>query len=230
MIARSSQTFLTSALRQARLACLTIAWVAAVGAIVTVRPDGLVASIGALAFGLFIVLTMARLRWDSLVILAVLAAVTWLLLDELPGFADMLSGGRRVLIFAALLPTMALVRATAMTMPSVHATQRRLGALPASASAGGQQLAAHVFGGIINTGAFALLSAALPEDADQPRRRAAAEAVIRGMVSSSAWSPFFVAFAIGQNFVAPIYAWMAIAIGVLSALVFTSASACRSES
>jgi hypothetical protein len=214
MIARSSLTFLTSALRQARLACLTIAWVAAVGAIVTVRPDGVVASIGALAFGLFIVLTMARLRWDSLVILAVLAAVTWLLLDELPGFADILSGGRRVLIFAALLPT----------MPSVHATQRRLGGLPASASAGGQQLAAHVFGGIINTGAFALLSAALPEDADQPRRRAAAEAVIRGMVSSSAWSPFFVAFAIGQNFVAPIYAWMAIAIGVLSALFFTCAS------
>ena len=224
MIARSSLTFLTSALRQARLACLTIAWVAAVGAIVTARPDGLVASIGALAFGLFIVLTMARLRWDSLVILAVLAAVTWLLLDELPGLADILSGGRRVLIFAALLPTMALVRATAMTMPSVHATQRRLGGLPASASAGGQQLAAHVFGGIINTGAFALLSAALPEDADQPRRCAAAEAVIRGMVSSSAWSPFFVAFAIGQNFVAPIYAWMAIAIGVLSALFFTCAS------
>ena len=224
MIARSSLPFLTAALRQTRFACLTVAWVAAVGAIITVRPDGLVASIGAFAFGLFILLTMARLRWDSLVILAVLAAVTWLLLDKLPGGAEILAGGRRVLIFAALLPTMALVRATAMTMPSVHATQRRLGTLPDSASAGGQQLAAHVFGGIINTGAFALLSAALPEDADQPRRRAAAEAVIRGMVSSSAWSPFFVAFAIGQNFVAPVYAWMAIAIGMLSALFFTCAT------
>ena len=221
MIARFSPTFLIAALRQARLACLTIAWVAAVGAIVSARPDGLVASIGAMAFGLFILLTMARLRWDSLVILSVLAAVTWLLLDEMPGMSELLAGGRRVLIFAALLPTMALVRATAMTMPSVHATQQRLGTLPAAASAGGQQLAAHVFGGIINTGAFALLSAALPEDAAAPRRRAAAEAVIRGMVSSSAWSPFFVAFAIGQNFVAPIYAWMAIAIGILSALLFT---------
>ena len=224
MIARSSLPFLTAALRQTRLACLTIAWVAAVGAIVTAHPDGLVASIGAFSFGLFILLTMARLRWDSLVILAVLAVVTWLLLDEMPGSAEILAGGRRVLIFAALLPTMALVRATAMTMPSVHATQRRLGTLPDGASAGGQQLAAHVFGGIINTGAFALLSAALPEDADQPRRRAAAEAVIRGMVSSSAWSPFFVAFAIGQNFVAPVYAWMAIAIGMLSALFFTCAT------
>ena len=224
MIARSSLPCLTTALRLVRLVCLTIAWVAAVAAILAARPDGMIASVGALAFGLFILLTIVRLRWDSLVILSVLAAVTWLLLDEMPDAAEVLAGGRRVLIFAALLPTMALVRATAMTMPSVHATQRRLGALPAGASAGGQQLAAHVFGGIINTGAFALLSAALPDDADGPQRRAAAEAVIRGMVSSSAWSPFFVAFAIGQNFVAPIYAWIAIAIGMLSALFFTCAT------
>jgi len=224
MIARSNLTFLSSVHRRIRLVCLTIAWVAAVAAILTAQPDGLIASTGALAFGLFILLTVARLRWDSLVILAVLAVVTWLLLDEMPGPGDILAGGQRVLIFAALLPTMALVRATAMTMPSVHATQRRLGALPDGASAGGQQLAAHVFGGIINTGAFALLSAALPADADMPRRRAAAEAVIRGMVSSSAWSPFFVAFAIGQNFVAPVYAWIAIAIGMLSALLFSCAT------
>ena len=48
------------------------------------------------------------------------------------------------------------------------------------------------------------------------------EAVIRGMVSSSAWSPFFIAFAIGQNFVAPVYAWMAIAVGTVSAFLFTA--------
>ena len=113
--------FLTNALRQARLACLTTAWVAAVLAILTARPDGTVASLGACAFGLFILLTVARLRWDSMVILAVLALVTWLLLDEMPDVGALVAGGRRVLIFAALLPTMALVRATAMTMPSVHA-------------------------------------------------------------------------------------------------------------
>ncbi len=215
---------LAAALRQARLACLTIAWMAAVGAIILARPTGMLAATGAFAFGLFIILTITRLRWDSLVILAVLAAVTWLLVDTVPGPAEILAGGERVLIFAALLPTMALVRATAMTMPSVHETQQRLARLPTSAFSGGQQLAAHVFGGIINTGAFALLSAALPPDADAVRRRASAEAVIRGMVSSSAWSPFFIAFAIGQNFVAPAYAWMAIAIGTVSAFLFTLAS------
>jgi len=213
---------LTGTFRRARLACLTIAWITALLAIILAQPSGPVATTGALAFGMFILLTITRLRWDSLVILTVLAAVSLVLVESMPGPAEILAGGERVLIFAALLPTMALVRATAMTMPTVKDTQQRLARLPDSAFSGGQQLAAHVFGGIINTGAFALLSAALPPDADVARRRASAEAVIRGMVSSSAWSPFFIAFAIGQNFVAPVYAWMAIAVGTVSAFLFTA--------
>ena len=211
-------------LRLARLGSLTIAWIAGVVAILLAQPSGVVATTGACAFGLFILLTVTRLRWNSLVILAVLGLVTWFLVGDMPRPADILAGGERVLIFAALLPTMALVRATAMTMPSVHATQKRLAELPEHAFAGGQQLAAHVFGGIINTGAFALLSAVLPADAPEARRRASAEAVIRGMVSSSAWSPFFIAFAIGQTFVDPVYAWMAIGVGTVSALLFTLAT------
>lgn len=207
-----------------RLASLTGAWICAVQAILLGAQGGWLLSAGVFAFALFVVLTVARLRWDSLVILVMLAVVTWLLLDDLPKAADFMAGGERVLIFAALLPTMALVRATAMTMPSVHATQDKLAALPVQSSAGGLQLAAHAFGGIINTGALALLSASLPEGADDARRRQVAEAVIRGMVVSSAWSPFFVAFAIGQTFVAPAYAWMAIAIGTVSALLFTMAT------
>ena len=199
-------------------------WVCAVLAILFGAQSKTFLPIGVVAFVLFVLLTMARLRWDSLVILAVLTIVTWLLLDEMPTPADLFAGGEQVLIFAALLPTMALVRATAMTMPTVHATQDRLAALPLQSSAGGLQLAAHAFGGIINTGALALLSASLPDNATDDRRRRVAEAVIRGMVVSSAWSPFFVAFAIGQIFVAPIYAWMAIAIGVVSALLFTMAT------
>ena len=213
---------LNGAFRRTRLLCLTIAWITALLAIILAQPSGPVATTGALAFGIFILLTITRLRWDSLVILAVLAVVFWILVDSMPGPAALLAGGERMLIFAALLPTMALVRATAMTMPTVKETQQRLARLPDNAFSGGQQLAAHVFGGIINTGALALLSAALPPDSDAARRRASAEAVIRGMVSSAAWSPFFIAFAIGQNFVAPAYAWMAIAIGTVSALLFTA--------
>jgi hypothetical protein len=207
-------------IRNLRLGLLTVAWGAALVTILSGQAHGITATCGAAALGLFILLTLPRLRRDSLIILAMLGVVMLFILDDVPSLEDMTRGGERVLIFAALLPTMALVRATAMTMPSVHATQERLGRLPAVASAGGLQLAAHVFGGIINTGAFALLSAALPPDSGTHRRRIAAEAAIRGMVVSSAWSPFFVAFAIGQIFVAPAYAWMAIALGTVSAFLF----------
>ena len=213
-----------SAVGAFRLVLLTFAWVVSLASIILGQPHGIMTAAGAVALGFFILLTLPRLRRDSLIILLLLGCVLLVILDDVPAVAEMVRAGERVLIFAALLPTMALVRATAMTMPSVHATQQRLGRLPAEASAGGLQLAAHVFGGIINTGAFAILSAALPSDSDPQRRRIAAEAAIRGMVVSSAWSPFFVAFAIGQIFVAPAYAWMAIAIGTISALLFMLAT------
>ena len=106
--------------------------------------------------------------------------VGWALLDHFPDGDEWATGGRYVLIFTALLPTMALVRATASMMPSVHRTQDALAQLPASASSGGLHLAANIFGGIINTGALAILSAAIPKDADDQRRQLAAEAALRG--------------------------------------------------
>ena len=210
--------------RLVRLLCLAAAWLAALVSVVFDAQGTLIVDTGTCAFGAFIILTVARLRIDSLVILAVLGVVAWIILDSPPDMRELLDGGGRALVFAALLPTMALVRATAMKMPSVHLTQQRLARLPASAAAAGQQIAAHVFGGVINTGAFALMSAAVGPDAPATRRRAAAEAVIRGMVSSCVWSPFFIAFAIGQTFFAPQHAWTAIAIGVLFGLLFMGAS------
>ena len=48
----------------------------------------------------------------------------------LPSVDQLRQAGAFVLIFACLLPTLTLVRATALTMPSVMDTQRRLGQLP----------------------------------------------------------------------------------------------------
>ena len=131
---------------------------------------------GVIMFVIFGLLTLPKMRRDSLVILALLGFVAWLLLDHMPTSDEWFEAGRKVLIFAGLLPTMTLVRATAETMPSVHKTQQALAALPPEASSGGLQMAGHVFGGIINTGAFAMLSAALPPNSDERRRKMAAEA------------------------------------------------------
>lgn len=175
---------------------------------------------GVIMFVIFGLLTLPKMRRDSLVILALLGFVAWLLLDHMPTSDEWFEAGRKVLIFAGLLPTMTLVRATAETMPSVHKTQQALAALPPEASSGGLQMAGHVFGGIINTGAFAMLSAALPPNSDERRRKMAAEAALRGMVSSCVWSPFFVAFAIGQTFVPVDQSWIAIALGLVTAILF----------
>ena len=177
-------------------------------------------NLGVLLFVIFVLLTLPKMRRDSLVIMVLLGFVAWLLLDHIPTTDEWFEAGRSVLIFAALLPTMTLVRATAETMPSVHKTQDALAALPPEASSGGLQIAGHVFGGVINTGTFAMLSAALPHDSNLPRRKLAAEAALRGMVSSCVWSPFFVAFAIGQTFVPVDQSWIAIAMGLVTAVIF----------
>lgn len=203
-----------------RFSLLCAIWAVALIQIVAGEHAVPLSNVGVVMFVIFGLLTLPKMRRDSLIILALLGLVAWLLLDHMPTVEEWFDAGRSVLIFAGLLPTMTLVRATAETMPSVHKTQRALATLPAEASSGGLQMAGHVFGGIINTGAFAMLSAALPPKSDARRRQLAAEAALRGMVSSSAWSPFFVAFAIGQAFVPLDQSWIAIALGLITAIIF----------
>ena len=101
--------------------------------------------IGVIGFAGFVILTLPRLRRDSVLILLVLVMVGWFLLDHRPTADEWWAAGRYVLIFTALLPTMALARATASTMPSVRRTQQSLAQLPASASASGFHLAANLW-------------------------------------------------------------------------------------
>ena len=207
-----------------RLGLLCVAWMAALIQVTTGTDLIELVNLGVIAFIAFVILTLSRLRHDSVLILLLLVVVGWALLDHFPDGDEWATGGRYVLIFTALLPTMALVRATASMMPSVHRTQDALAQLPASASSGGLHLAANIFGGIINTGALAILSAAIPKDADDQRRQLAAEAALRGMVTAAAWSPFFVAFAIGQGFVGKANSWIAIGIGGVTAILFAAIS------
>jgi len=207
-----------------RVGLLSVAWVAALLQILTGDRFVWLVHIGLLAFVAFVALTLTRLRRDTVVILLVLVVVAWALFDHFPTDDEWIAGGRYVLIFTALLPTMALVRATASLMPSVHRAQQALAGLPESASTGGFHIAANIFGAVINTGALAILSAALPDDASEPQRRRAAEAALRGMVTAAAWSPFFVAFAIGQSFVGETAAWVAIAMGAVTSAVFALVS------
>ena len=207
-----------------RLVLLCSAWLAALIQVVFGSASHAWVDIGVIGFAGFVILTLPRLRRDTVLILLVLVVVGWFLLDHRPTADEWWEAGRYVLIFTALLPTMALVRATASTMPSVRWTQQSLAQLPASASASGFHLAANIFGSVINTGSLAILSAAVPPDADAERRRMAAESALRGMVTAAAWSPFFVAFAIGQTFTDKANSWIGLGIGAFTTILFALVS------
>ena len=204
-----------------RLVLLLCAWVAA---IIQIIFGDTVVSLSNTAVGvylLYLMITLPFLKKGSFVIIGFLCLIGVLTIHSVT--EDVIfAAGRFVLIFAGLVPTMILAKSTASTMPSVIKTQDRLAALRPEHSAAGLQIAGHAFGAIINTGTFAMLSAALPPSSSETRRRIAAMAALRGMNASAVWSPFFVAFAVGQSYIEPAAAWWAIAVGVVMALMFNS--------
>ncbi|MCE2517405.1 MAG: hypothetical protein J4F41_06120, partial [Alphaproteobacteria bacterium] len=202
-----------------RLSLLMIAWVMAVVQIIWGEAAIALANIAVGIYALYLLLTLPLIKRGSVLIISFLLVLGVLTIHHVT-WDDMFATGRFVLIFAGLVPTMILAKSTASTMPSVQRTQNALAQLPPESSAAGLQLAGHAFGGVINTGTFAMLSAALSPSSSSERRRIAALAALRGMNASAVWSPFFVAFAIGQSFIEPSAAWPAIAVGAVLALAF----------
>jgi len=177
-------------------------------------------AVALMLFASLVVLTASLMRRGSYLIIAVLIVIGITILPELPDAATLRKAGEFVLVFGCLMPVLSLIRATATSMPSVWKTQKRLAELPANASASGLQLTAHILGGVLNIGTFALISASMPDDADEQRRRIAAEAVLRGMNAAVIWSPFFVSFAVGSAYLPAGIETSVILAGIFTASVF----------
>ena len=195
-------------------------WALSLPLILSLTDIGAVADTALIIFIGILLLSAMRLRLQSVVILLALLLIGWFILPALPSVDQLRNAGAFVLIFACLLPTLTLVRATALTMPSVMETQRQLGQLPAKTSASGLQLASHVLGGVMNIGAFALIAASLPQKAGPERRRVAAEAALRGMNGAVLWSPFFISFAVANIYLPSGISFGAIMLGLITAVLF----------
>ena len=207
-----------------RLFLLCIAWSTAIINVIFGQSALVLANAGVLSLSFFFVLTFSHLKKESITIIVILFVVAFFLLDQFPSFEDFLSAGRFTLVFAALLPTMTLVRSASLKVKSVKISQDLLRNLPTSISTSGFQIASHFFGSVINTGTFSILSAALPDNSDKNYRKAIAEACLRGMNTSATWSPFFVAFAVGQAFIDTTNSWIAMACGILVGILFNFVS------
>ena len=195
-------------------------WALSLPLILSLTDIGAVADTALIIFIGILLLSAMRVRLQSVVILLALVLIGWLILPALPSVDQLRNAGAFVLIFACLLPTLTLVRATALTMPSVMETQRQLGQLPAKTSASGLQLASHVLGSVMNIGAFALIAASLPQEAGPERRRVAAEAALRGMNGAVLWSPFFISFAVANIYLPSGISFGAIMLGLITAVLF----------
>lgn len=203
-----------------RLFFLFIAWFSAIMNVVFGQTVFTFGNVGVLSLICFFVLTLRRLKKESNFIILLLLILAFIILDRIPSFEEFLSGGRFILVFSALLPTMILVRSVSIEVERVKISQNLLKNLPAQISTSGFQIASHFFGSVINTGTFSILSGSLPEDCDKDYRKSIAEACLRGMNTSATWSPFFVAFAVGQAFIDRTNSLIAIGFGVFIGLLF----------
>ena len=203
-----------------RLFFLFIAWFSAIINVVFGQTVFTFGNVGVLSLICFFVLTFRSLKKESNFIILLLLTLAFIILDRIPSFEEFLSGGRFILVFSALLPTMILVRSVSIEVERVKISQNLLKNLPTHISTSGFQIASHFFGSVINTGTFSILSGSLPEDCDKDYRKSIAEACLRGMNTSATWSPFFVAFAVGQAFIDRTNSLIAIGFGVFIGLLF----------
>ena len=207
-----------------KLTLFILSWALAFPILVFKFDQSWLINLALLSYGTLLLVIMMRMSRHVKMIIVILLFVGWLVLGRLPLFEEWRQAGLFVLIFAAIIPTQAMMRAVAMTMPSVRQTQTELGALPPANTASGLQLVSHFLGGVINTGTFALIAASQPQDAKDDRRLIAALASLRGMNSSVLWSPFFVSFAVALTYLPQQAAWGAIGMGIITAFLFSFGS------
>ncbi len=171
-------------------------------------------------YALLLLIMFIFSRFTTKIIICVLFSTTYLILQDLPSEESFWKAGNFFIIFSAFLPTLWLLRSTAITMPSVAKTQNLLSNLVSTKILSGIQVTSHVLGGVINIGTFPLLSSVIPKNAKYKMRQSSGEAAIRGMNTAVLWSPFFVSFAVGQLYLPSQSAWLGIIFGLLVALLF----------
>lgn len=165
------------------------------------------------ALGGLVAVSLLDARRETWMVVVLISALGGALVVLGADPAEILHGLDRSLVFAALLPTLSLTRAVARGMPSVRAAQHRIAGLPQRWAGIGLLFGAHAFGSVLTTGAFALMSAVVPEDAPEPDRRAAALATLRGMNTVALFSPFLVGFAVAYTYLPDVPVWQVFALG-----------------
>ena len=202
-----------------RLIIFVISWFCAFISII--NKQNVIVDFGIICFAIFLLLNLFFLSKQSYFIICVLFVSSFFLFEKIPSLNEVYEAGRFVIIFAGLIPTMNLVKSAALQLDPIKETQQLLSSLSGQNSKAGFQITAHISGSIMNTGVFPMLAASVPKNSNLIFRKEIAEASIRGMASSVVWSPFFVAFAVGQIYIDNYNSWLSLLIGLLIGSMFT---------
>ncbi len=187
-----------------------------IGAVVIPGLQGSMRDLGAVLLLAYLPLALVRAGARARLLVAVLAcAAAFPVLDGMMPAHVLWLGLQSAGTFAAFLTVLQWVRAVAGASHWVERVRHRLETMPCGQRTSAYMVGAFALGGLLATGAHAVLSAGVPADADDAQRRAAALATLRGLSYAAFWSPFFVAVAFVGHNSPTVPSWQIPAVGLL---------------
>jgi hypothetical protein len=191
---------------------LYLLWAA--GLVGLVAPIGAARPVLAVLLAVYVVISVLRARWQTTalcVALALVSATIALVFDVWPA---LVGGIEKGLIFAAFLPAIILLRATAEGRPEIAAARDDFARLPRHERGAGLLLGAHVMGSMVSIGIFALLAPMLGPRADEAERKRVVGIGLRGMCTAALWSPFFVGMGLATERLPGVGLWQIMPLGL----------------
>lgn len=205
------------ALARLSAALLAALWIAELVRIV--RPFGVLSLAAEAALAAFIALALLRasahIRVLFVVVVGISAILAWR--DHVP--AALAHGFDRAQIFAAFLPSVLFLRATAESSPRLEQLRGGLRALDPAAARNWTLYGAHALGSVLNVGAMSIVAPAVARDASAAQRVELASSSARGVGTAVMWSPFFVAIGFTSQLVPGVAIWQVMAVGAGLALI-----------
>ena len=175
---------------------------------------------GVLVAGLlaFVAVALVGMRWQTLLLCSVLATLALTLSIAYGTWRAIFDGVEKALIFAAFMPTIMLVRATADLRPEIASARTLFSALERRHRGGGLLFGLHVIASVLSIGVFAVLASVLGPGAPDAERRRLVGIAIRTLCLCSLWSPFFVGMGLATQYIPSVELWQIMPLGLVFSL------------
>jgi len=131
------------------------------------------------------------------------------------GVADAAFAGiDRALVFAAFMPTILLVRATAEQRPEISQARQLFRKLDVAERSGGILFGCHALGSAISIGVFALLAPIVGTEGSPESRISIVRVAVRSLCLGAVWSPFFISVVLASQYISTVPLWQIMGFGI----------------